>query len=44
MALTGISNIGQISFKIIGITNNWYASTSTISIQTTTNDTTFYYV
>jgi len=42
--LNGVSSIGQISFKITSITNNWFSSTATLTMQTTTNDTTFYYV
>ncbi len=42
--LNGVSSIGQISFKITSITNNWFSSTATFTMQTTTNDTTFYYV
>ena len=36
--------IRQISFRVTNITNNWYSSTRTLTIQTTTNDSTYYYV
>ena len=42
--LDGVNSIGQISFRITSITNNWFSSTSTFTMQTTNNDTTFYYV
>lgn len=38
------SSIGSLTFSVSSITNNWFSSTSTLSIQTTTNDSTYYFV
>lgn len=43
MTLTA-SSITQLSFQVSSIRNNWFSSTRTLSIQTTTNDSTYYYV
>lgn len=38
------SSISQLSFQVTQVNNNWFSSTRTITMQTTTNDSTYYYV
>lgn len=43
-AITNGSTIGQLSFRVTQVNNNWFSSTRTLTMQTTTNDSTYYYV
>jgi len=44
VTITALTVPSNLNLSITNIQNNWYVSSSSITIQTTTNDTTYYYV
>ena len=44
LAASASSSISSLAFKLSTLTNNWYVSTAALTLQTTTNDSTLYFM